>query len=225
MNQKTTKELLKKIQADYNSIADDFSQTRQSGWKEFQLFLKYIKSNDKLADLGCGNGRLLSFIQKHRKIQYIGIDNSQNLLKEAKRQFPKAKFIEGNLLKLPLKNQSYDVATSIASFHHIPSEKLRNKALKEMHRIIKKNGILILTNWNLFQPKYKKYIWQARLRYIYSFGKYHSRDTFIPWSKTGIKRYYHAFTIKELRKLLKKNGFEIISEHIANNYTHICRKS
>ncbi len=39
------------------------------------------------------------------------------------------------------------------------------------------------------------------------------KDTFIPWKKrngTTINRYYHAFTIKELRKIVKEVGFKII---------------
>lgn len=224
MRQKTSKKLLEKIQNDYNFIAEEFDQTRQNNWEEFELFLEYIKNGDNLADLGCGNGRLYAFIKQHRKINYTGIDISKNLIEKAKKAHPEVQFMLGDLLSLPLGNENFDTVTAIASLHHIPSNKLRKKALQEMHRILKKDGILILTNWNLFQPKYKKYIWKSRFRSILTLGKYNSRDTFIPWRKSGINRYYYAFTENELKGLLDATGFEIITARTKNNFLFICQK-
>lgn len=226
MNQKTAKKLLQKVVEDYNKISEDFDKTRKSDWKEFELFLDYIKNGQFVADLGCGNGRFYKFISKHREIKYLGIDNNEKLLEKARKDFKKdekEEFVKGDLISLPLDNEMVDIAVSIASLHHIPSTDFRNKSIQEIHRILKKEGILILTVWNLFQPKYKKYIWKSRLRYILSFGKYDTRDTFIPWGKSGVKRYYYAFTAKELKALLKPH-FEIIKEQHENNFVFICKK-
>lgn len=225
MQAKTAQKILEKVHKDYEEISDDFNITRKSDWKEFNLFLDYIKNGDHLTDLGCGNGRFYNFIKKHRKINYIGIDNSKALLDHARKEFKEVKFIEENLLNLSLKNNTIDVAAVIASLHHIPSKKLRTKAVQEIYRILKKNGLAIITVWNLFQKKYKKYIWKSRLRHILSLGKYDSRDTFIPWGKTGVKRYYYAFKPAELKKMLAQNNFKIIFEHIGNNITFVCKKS
>ncbi len=223
MNNDTAKEILRKVVKDYDKIAEEFDNTRQHNWKEFETFLPYIKDNDKIADLGCGNGRFYKYISAHKKITYTGIEKSKNLLKAAKKQ-NKAKFIEGDLLSLPLRENSQNVALAIASIHHIPSKKLRNQAIQEMSRILKPKGTLIITAWNLFQPKYKKYIWQSRLKSLLSLGKYDPRDTFIPWNNKA-KRYYYAFTQNELRELLTKNGFEIVKKSKGRNFTFICKKS
>ena len=66
-----------------------------------------------------------------------------------------------------------------------------------------------------------KYIWKARKKYITSLGKYGPRDTFIPWAKTGIDRYY-AFKTNDLN-LLEENGFKVILEHTARNILFICK--
>lgn len=224
MHFKTAEKILKKVQKDYDQISEEFHQTRQKQWKEFEKFLPYMENGETVADLGCGNGRFYKFLNQHRKVNYIGIDNSKNLLEEAKKQFSKVKFLEGNLLKIPLKDSSIKIAVAIASFHHIPSKKLRAKSLKEIYRILKLKGKFIITVWNLFQPKYIKYIWQARLKHIYTLGKYDSRDTFIPWGKSEVKRYYYAFKRKELKNLLEKNGFIILEEHFDNNIVFICQK-
>lgn len=224
MKEAVAKQILEKIRRDYSEIADDFHQTRKSDWKEFHIFLNYIKDGNFIADLGCGNGRFYDFIKKYNKISYIGIDNNKKLLKHAETQ-QKAKFIHGDLLSLPLDNEIADLAVAIASLHHIPSQKFRKQAVKEIYRILKKDGFAIVTTWNLFQPKYKKYIWKARLKHISSLGKYDWRDCFIPWGKSEVIRYYYAFTAKELRKLLQNAGFKIVLEHIGRNISYICKKS
>lgn len=227
MNKETAKQLLRKVKEDYYKIADKFDQTRQHDWKEFDLFLKYIKNGRKIADLGCGNGRFYNFIKKHRKIEYTGIDNNEKLLEKAQIRYKKdqsAKFIKGDLLKISLKKSSIDIAIAIASFHHLPSLELRKKSLHEIHRILKNKGTFIISVWNLFQQKYKKHIWRARIRRILSFGKYDWHDTLIPWEKSNTNRYYYAFKGKELEKLLKENGFRIIEKFNGNNLVFICEK-
>jgi hypothetical protein len=77
-----------------------------------------------------------------------------------------------------------------------------------MHRVLKNNGTVIITVWNLWQKNYRKYIFQGILRFIYSLGGYAVNDTFIPWGKKA-KRYYHAFTPSELNKIAVAAGFEI----------------
>ena len=77
----------------------------------------------------------------------------------------------------------------------------------------------------VLDKKYKKHIWKARRKHLSSLGKYGPRDTFIPWSNSGINRYYYAFKTKGLRKLLEENGFKVILEHTARNILFICKKS
>lgn len=223
MDSKTSQKILKKVVEDYNNIAESFNKSRKSDWSEFEIFLPYTKDNQTLCDLGCGNGRFFSFLKKHKKVQYTGIDKCEKLLFEAKKEHPDGKFINADILSIPLPENSTDIASAIASIHHIPSKKLREQAIKEIHRIIKKDGIFLITVWNLFQPKYKKYIWRSRIKHLVSFGKYDIRDTFIPWEKSGIKRYYYAFKSSELKKLLSPY-FEIVKENLGNNITFICRK-
>lgn len=226
MHEKLTKKLLEKVKDDYNSISHEFNQTRKPEWKEFEGFKKYLRENAHIADIGCGNGRLYSFLEKNLKnFQYTGIDNSKNLIEKAKANFSDTTFVLGDLLKIPLTSNSQDIVFCIAAFHHLPSKKLRIQALNEIHRILKKNGTIIISNWNLFQPKYKKYIWKARLKSLFTLGHYAPRDTFIPWSTSGINRYYYAFKPAELRTLLTQAGFEILEETTERNILMICKKA
>ncbi|PIZ76154.1 hypothetical protein COY05_02110 [Candidatus Peregrinibacteria bacterium CG_4_10_14_0_2_um_filter_38_24] len=222
MREKTAISLLKKVKKDYTEISEEFDRTRKNKWEEFDIFLKYIKEKHTVADIGCGNGRFYEFLKKHKTTKYIGIDNNKKLLEKAKKE-KNAKFIKGDLLKIPLKKESVNVVLEIASLHHIPSKKLREKAIKEVNRVLKKNGIFIVSVWNLSQPKYKKYIKKAFLKSILTLGKYDPRDTFIPWAKKA-ERYYYAFKENELKRLLETHNFEIIEQEKNNNIVFICKK-
>lgn len=224
MRQKIAQQLLAKVVEDYDNISTEFDQTRHHHWDEFQMLVPQLKDKQSIVDLGCGNGRFYDFLKKHCKPHYLGIDNSSGLLKSARKNHPKAKFVKGDLLDIPVDDQSSDITVCIAAFHHIPSKKLRQKSLDEIHRITRTKGLLFLTVWNLHQPKYRKYVWRSYLRWLLSLGSYDIGDTFIPWGKSGVKRYYHAFTQKEIESLLEKSGFKILKKESGNNHTYLCEK-
>jgi len=197
------KELIEKNKRDFDLIADQFSDTRQNIWPELKE-LKFNK-NEKILDLGCGNGRLFELF--NNKVKYTGIDISENLVEKAKTKYGNH-FKVGDILSLPFSNEYFDSVWSIAVFHHVPSKELRIKALKEINRVLKKNGELIITCWNLYQPRYYKLL----LKFFFSklFGsKLDFKDVFIPWKRVNVDRYYHAFTKKELKRLFINSGFKI----------------
>ncbi len=200
------KDLVKKA---YNSIAGEFDQTRKVQWLEFHEFLEYVESNVKVLDLGCGNGRVYELL-KPKKVNYLGIDNSSGLIEKARVNHSNANFELADMVDLDLPNDSFDVIFSIASFHHIPGRKLCKKAVNEMHRVLKKDGILILTVWNLFQLKYLKCFMKSILSFILHLGlKYAWNDLWVKWGNHPIKRYYHAFLPKELIKYFGRKKWKI----------------
>ena len=207
MSQRKAKKILKEVVTSYEKIGEEFDRTRQIPVKEFELFRKHIKPGAYIADLGCGNGRLLKSLGTFSR-HYLGIDNSETMLKTAKKNFPGHNFINGDQLKIPVADGIMDIVFNIRAFHHLPSKKLRLQALSEMNRILRPNGILIITVWNLWQPKYRNLALRACLRFLYTLGGYSWNDFFVPWGKT-VKRYYHAFTPLELNNLVTDSGFEI----------------
>lgn len=240
MNLKTAQKILEKNKQDYQELAEEFSDTRANLWPEFQELAKYVKDNDRILDLGCGNGRLYSLFQG-RPIKYVGIDSSAKLIEIAKKnfQFPisnfqtnskfqalnsKPQFIVADAMDLPFRDNEFDAVFAVALLHHIPSKELRLKVLENCYRVLRPGGILILTVWNLWQPKLilKYKLWKMIFRWFHSpegeiFGELDWKDIFIPWhARTGaIYRYYHAFCKNELKNLIQKANFEIIDFYYA----------
>lgn len=209
MKKKHADKIRKEVVDVYSTIADDFSRTRNAPWLEFQHFLEYVVNNVKVLDLGCGNGRLFEFLKEHR-VHYTGVDNNEALLKKAKRLHPTAHFEKGDMTSLTMKDDSFDMIFCIAAFHHLPGSELRHQSVQEMHRVLKKDGVVILTAWNLFQWKYRRNILQSVFSFLIHFGrKYAWNDLWIKWKTEKVRRYYHAFLPKELKSYFKKRQWKI----------------
>jgi ubiquinone/menaquinone biosynthesis C-methylase UbiE len=136
------------------------------------------------------------------------LDNSSGLIEICKEKYPKIaeRFAVGDMLKLPYNDNFFDSIMSIAAFHHLPTRELRIKALREMYRVLKPGGYLLMTNWHLWHQPYFKHwfncFWQ----------KLSWKDFFVPWKgpdgKIKCQRYYHAFTKRELNNPLAQAGFK-----------------
>lgn len=210
MREKKAKKQHQDVKKTYNQIAGEFHNSRKRMQSDLNFLKPYIHKEQKIADIGCGNGRLGYFISSiHGDAKYYtGIDNSEKLIEIAQKEHPEWKFIEGDFLTLPLQNESMDLIVSIRAFHHLTSKKFRLQALNEMKRVMKNNGKVIITVWNLWHWKNWKLLMKAFVRSIFSFGVYSPKDTLVPWGQK-IKRYYHAFTTYELQKLVDRAGFRI----------------
>lgn len=196
--------LLKKVKDEYEFLAEDFSNTRQRQWVETISLVEYIQAGDKVLDWGCGNGRLYQLLL-NKQVSYLGIDNCKGLIAKAQAKYPDAEWLLGS----DIPYQSFDKILAIASWHHLPGQRLRLEKMEEFHDRLKLNGYLLLTTWNL---KQKRYFWlwlKNNLRNIFS--DYDWNDILVPWharNKT-VYRYYHNFSKRALSKVAKQAGFEV----------------
>ncbi len=208
MEKKYAEYLLKKTQKDYNLIAEDFSKTRARIWDEIRfLFDNYLIEGDRVLDLGCGNGRYYETV-KGKRVDYIGVDNSERLIKLAQRKNPGVKFQTADAFNLPFSNNYFDKVYSIAVLHHMPSKKFRSQFLKEAKRVLKQRGLLILTVWKFYGKKKVFLSFKYTILKLIGKSKLDFKDIFEPWGKKT-ERYYHWFSKRELENLVKREGFKI----------------
>ncbi len=210
MKKQFAQEIVFRVSRDYNAVSDAFSRARLKSWTEMEfLFEKYIKEKDSVLDLGCGNGRFYPLVEK-RKAFYIGVDNSQKLVDIAKEKYPQVNFYVADALNLSFPDDTFNQIFSMAVFHHIPSVDFRKKFLSECKRVLKPEGLLIVTVWNLWQsPKGKKEIFKNVLARLTGKSKLDFGDIEINWHGTS-NCYFHCFRANELKKLVQESGFQII---------------
>lgn len=220
MDKATADNLLKIVHDNYNDIAADFNMTRKKEiWPEIASLASDIKDGDNVLDLGCGNGRFIETI-KDKKIEYLGIDNSEELIKLARVNYPEYRFIVSDILNLEgakeIKGQKFNYIFCLATLQHLPSRELRLKAIKEMSEFLETNGKIIISNWNMWPlRKYRRLIFKTIFNRIIGNNKLEFGDVLFPWknSRGEIKseRYYHAFRKRELLNLAGEAGFKNIN--------------
>lgn len=214
------------LRESYRTIAGDFSETRSHHWPEFHFFKDFIPPGVKVLELGCGNGRFFGFLEEQQKqVDYTGVDFCPELLEIAKKKYPSQDFIEQDMTELALSRQ-FDRIVSIAAFHHIPSLKLRRSTLRLIAEHLTDDGILLLSVWNLWQWRYALPLLKGFLRSLGSFFRTDPRDVFVPFGKKKVQRYYHAFLLSELKRLLRRSGFLIEQSKVSgHNFLLVCRKN
>lgn len=97
-------------------------------------------------DVGCGAGQESIFLAQ-QGFTVTGIDQSTEALKIAERKAKEAKvkvnWQQGNVLNLPLADQSMDLINDRGCFHVIPDEG-REAYAKEMARVLRSDGKIFL---------------------------------------------------------------------------------
>ena len=122
-------------------------------YKNYELVLE--KAAQKvfggvIAEIGIGTGNLAVQVLKHAKEQgktvaYIGIDQSINMLKEAKKKCPGIGLKKGDFLNLPLEAKKCDTVLTSYAFHHCDTEE-KVLAIAEMDRVLRDKGMVVIAD-------------------------------------------------------------------------------
>ena len=216
MDLEYAKYLLNKVKEDYDKIAEDFSRTRSYLPPDILYFKPFIKKGDKILDLGCGNGRLFEIVNG---AEYIGVDISEKMIQVAKKRYPQAQFLVTSPLSLPFSENTFDKVFCLSVLHHIPSSQLRVQFLREIKRVLKPQGPLFITVWNLWhKPSIKKLLLKYTLLKLIGKSKLDFFDIFLPWRDSKgnaiIQRYLHVFTLHSFKKTIQNAGFKVLDKKV-----------
>ncbi|HTW96753.1 MAG TPA: methyltransferase domain-containing protein [Candidatus Methylomirabilis sp.] len=214
MNKDTQKELLRIVKSNYEEDARTFDETREKPiWPPLAAQLKKVPAGARVLDVGCGNGRLLKVLAE-RQVKFLGVDQSEALIKICRDKYPEYQFRIGDILNLgEMPEYDFDYVFCVAVLHHLPGADSRLRALRQLKNKIKSGGKIILTVWNMWSlDKYRQMLYKFALLKIIGKNKMDFGDVLFDWRAPGgmmSKRYYHVFRFRELKRLAKKAGLRI----------------
>ncbi|MGO9387093.1 MAG: class I SAM-dependent methyltransferase [Methanobacterium sp.] len=132
---------------------------------EFRLFKRFLLENKidlknkVIIDAGCGSGYSSKLIvNEFEPSQLIAFDYMPEQIEIAEKRELDVDFFVGDVRKLELEDNISDAAFIFGVLHHIPEWKT---ALKEISRILKPNGVLLIEepevnfNWIEFEQGIK----------------------------------------------------------------------
>ncbi|MEN7982448.1 MAG: methyltransferase domain-containing protein [Nanoarchaeota archaeon] len=156
----------------------------------FPLWKKWIKKvipyiqGKKILEISFGTGYLMSKYSKSN-LEVYGIDYNQKMVDITSKKLIskniKAKLVQGNVEQLPYKDNTFDTIINTMAFSGYPNG---DKALSEMKRVLKKDGKLLLVDFDFPED---------RNIFGYSIVKL--------WEKLGD-------IMKDINHHLRKNNFE-----------------
>lgn len=144
---------------------------------EDHLLKRYVSSKCDIIDVGVGAGGTTPFISKIAR-RYLGVDYSEAMIEVCKERFPQLDVICADTTKMKaIDDVSFDLAIFSASgIDYISTDAGRINCLRELRRITRPNGTIIISSHNakalVTLPNFDgarglRLIW----RVIYSCGK------------------------------------------------------
>ncbi len=175
----------------YNQNAATFAKSRdeEKVWQEEKQKLKAYQNKGKVLDIGSGSGRDAKDLMQ-LGYEYIGVDYSDGLLKEARKNNPGVLFFKQSVYELDFPPNSFDLFWACAVLLHMPKDKI-DIALRSIERVMKKGAIGCITL------------------------KKGEGEKFVEGDHTGIgyKRFFSFYQEEEFRKILTRNNFELLESY------------
>lgn len=166
----------------------------QSIWhrQKWSVLRKIISSQQfqSILDLGCASGTFTNHLTKlFPQAKIYGVDVYDSAIKFAQKKYPYLNFIKADAHQLPFRESAFDLVICYETIEHVADPSL---VLKEMRRILKKDGtaILAMDSGNLM------------FRIVWWFWE---RTKGRVWNGAHLHPFHHD----ELEKIIKKSGFKI----------------
>lgn len=117
----------------------------------FQLkeFGKYVSSDKKILDVGCGYGRTLNELHANGFKNLIGIDFSQGMIDRGLKLHPYLNLSKNDGDKLPFSDNEFDAVLLIAVLTCTADPDIQKNMISEISRVLKDDGILYINDYSL----------------------------------------------------------------------------
>jgi radical SAM protein with 4Fe4S-binding SPASM domain len=207
------------VLAQYYDKLTNYMDYKTKAKKIKELFKKYnVKS---VIDLGCGTGNFTTLLQRFG-FDCTGVDISKEMIEIAKSKNKNIPWILGDITKIKFKKK-FDAAICLFdTLNHLTKKRELSIFFKNVSALLKKNGILLFD----INTKKKKYFIKdnPKEKILLENGKkiiklnslsgnmWISKFIFEDKSRPIVEIYKERlYSIKEIKELLKKNNFEILS--------------
>lgn len=170
-------------------------------------FLKKMVRNSVILDVACGTGYGTKIIKKLGAKSVYGLDISKESIKYAKKNYaaPGIKYFLGSADKMPFIDEFFDLVVSFETIEHL-NDQVRTNYLKEIHRVLKSKGILVIStpNKNITSPftkqplnkyHFREYQWPEFLKIL-------TKSGFNLKNKYGQRMINNIFAVKIIRILI-----------------------
>jgi len=135
----------------FDSVADSYDKTNdllsfgQSRlWRGKVAKAVNAKSGEQILDIAAGTGTSsMAFLSEG--VRVVAADFSKGMLEVGKKKYPQLEFVFADAMKLPFKDQEFDVVTMSFGLRNVENHKV---ALGEFLRVLKPGGRLVICEFS-----------------------------------------------------------------------------
>ena len=127
-----------------DAFGEDFSQDGFSNKEQIDMILQYIPQNDDvhILDIGCGNGKMLGYLQQETKSCIHGFDYSEEAISTAQALFHEnAEFREGIIGQIEYPEEKFDVIISMDTLYFATD---MTAFVAQVRKWLKKDGVFFV---------------------------------------------------------------------------------
>lgn len=140
----------------YDFLNRLLSMRRDVAWRNAMVERMRFFDTNRLLDVATGTADVaVGAAQKYRRIEVVGLDPSPAMLAAGREKVGKAglssrvSLIEGDALKMPFEDRSFDIACVAFGMRNIPE---KPGALREMRRVVVPGGLVMVLEMGLPRP-------------------------------------------------------------------------
>lgn len=180
-----------------------------------------LNINSRILDLGCGYGRALFYLYQKGFKNLVGIDISKELIDQAKKTCPNAKYYVQDFESISLKER-FDLILLMAVIEYIACDRAQEKFFRKVENLLSNNGHVFLETFTYdFKLNLKNYL-TGFIRTGH-FGKF--------TNSMGVQCHHQS--INKLKKILRgrfkivyerKERFTTWSNNTCNGYMVVLKK-
>jgi len=143
-------------QAHFDEIAERYDETIPPHVAEHYLekraaFIVEHRPDGRVLDVGCGTG-LLALRLSELGYDVVGVDPSEGMLEVLRRRAPGVEAVRASGANLPFDDAVFDMTLSVATMHHIAEPESVRSTLREMVRVTRPGGHVLVWDHNPANP-------------------------------------------------------------------------
>jgi SAM-dependent methyltransferase len=138
----------------YSKSAQYYDDIYASAGKDYpaeankvRKFIKKYRQSDgnRLLDVGCGTGLHANLLSKYYQVE--GMDVEQKMLAVARKNYPKIRFQQGDMVNFKLKSKFDIIVCLFSAIGHVKTKSRLQSAIKNMAFHLLPGGVLLVEPW------------------------------------------------------------------------------
>ncbi|HEV2527372.1 MAG TPA: methyltransferase domain-containing protein [Thermomicrobiales bacterium] len=143
-------------QTDFDQVAAEYDESLPAHVVEHYLrkrvaFIRAHTTPGKTLDVGCGTGQLAERV-RDAGYDVHGLDYSQGMLDVMARIRPGIPGVAASSTDMPFEDDTFDLTYTVAVLHHVADKDAVHATLKEMVRVTKPGGRILVWDHNPRNP-------------------------------------------------------------------------